>query len=341
MMKSLRACAHCLAWPVGGAVSRRAALALVAAIGTAAAFAATDARAAPLELVATTPMIGDAVAAIAGRDAEVEVLIGQGVDPHLFKATRADVAKLLQADAVFYNGLFLEGKLVDALERVSGAGRPVFAVAEDLPEDLLLSPEGYEGSYDPHVWMDPSIWTQVVGTIGARLAELMPEDDTVIAERTAAYQRTLADLDAYAETSLAKLPPERRVLITAHDAFSYFGRRYGFEVVGIQGISTDSEAGLARIEELVDRLAVEEIPAVFTESSVSDRAVRALVAGAAARGHEVAVGGTLYSDSMGAPGTYEGTYQGMIDHNMTTIARALGADVPSGGLVGKLAAANQ
>jgi manganese/zinc/iron transport system substrate-binding protein len=322
-------------------VGRRTALMLVAAVAIAGAFAATDARAATLKLVATTPMIGDAVEVIAGENAEVDVLIGQGVDPHLFKATRADIAKLLQADAVFYNGLFLEGKLVDALDRVREDGRPVFAVAEGLPADLLLSPEGYEGSYDPHVWMDPSLWSRVVGTIGARLAELMPEDAAAITERTAAYQRVLADLDGYAETSLAKLPPQRRVLITAHDAFSYFGRRHGFAVVGIPRNSPDPEAGRARIEALVDRLVTEEIPAVFTESSVSDRAVRALVAGAAAQGHEVAVGGTLFSDSMGAPGTYEGTYQGMIDHNVTTIARALGADVPSGGLVGRLAAAHQ
>lgn len=292
-----------------------------------------------LQAVATIGMVGDVVANVGGERVEVTTLIGAGVDPHLYKTTRTDIARMLQADIVFYNGLLLEGKMTDALVRVAGAGRPVHAVTELLPEEFLLEPPEFEGAYDPHVWMDPTAWTRSVEVIRDKLTELDSEGAEAYRAAADAYAGELARLDAYAEEVLASVPEERRVLVTAHDAFNYFGRRYDFRVEGIQGLSTDSEAGLRRIEELVGLLVELEIPAVFIESTIPVQTVEALVAGARARGHEVAIGGTLFSDAMGAPGTYEGTYVGMIDHNVTVIARALGGTTPQRGLNGQLAMA--
>lgn len=310
---------------------------LAAALAVAASFASA---AGPLRIVATTGMVGDAVRAIAGERAEVEVLIGAGVDPHLFKATRSDVAKLLNADAVFYSGLFLEGRLGETLERVAASGKPVQALTETIDEALLMEPEIYQGAYDPHVWMDPARWSAIIDVIRNALTALDPDGAAGFAARAEAYRVELARLDAYAEKALGAVPAERRVLVTAHDAFGYFGDRYGFEVMGIQGLSTESQAGLARIEELVNVLVERQIPAVFVESTIPARAVEALVEGAARRGHTVVIGGELFSDAMGAPGTYEGTYPGMIDHNVTVIARALGGDAPEKGLNGRLALAD-
>jgi manganese/zinc/iron transport system substrate-binding protein len=290
----------------------------------------------PLEAVATTGMIADVLRNVAGDHVEVTQLMGQGVDPHLYKATRSDVTAMLRADVVFYNGLLLEGKLTDALVRVATSGRPVFAVTELVEESYLLEPEEFQGLYDPHLWMDPSAWTKTVEVVRDKLSELDPANAGDYAANAEAYLDQLEQLDAYAEQVLSSVPPERRILVTAHDAFNYLGRRYGFEVLGIQGISTESEAGLKRVEQLVDLLVERAIPAVFVETTIPDRSVRALVAGAADRGHEVEIGGELFSDAMGAPGSYEGTYIGMIDHNVTTIARALGGETPEKGLHGRL-----
>lgn len=293
----------------------------------------------PLQVVATTAMIGDAVREVAGEAAEVTVLMGEGVDPHLYRATRSDVARMLQADIVFYNGLLLEGKMTDALIRVARSGKPVHAVTELIDESYLLAPPAFEGQFDPHVWMDPRGWSRAVEVIRDQLAALDPARAETFRVNAAAYLERIAALDAYAERVLSSVPPERRVLVTAHDAFGYFGRRYGFTVEGIQGLSTESEAGLKRIEELVDLLVVRRIPAVFVETTIPEQSVRALIAGAAARGHAVEIGGALFSDAMGRPGTYEGTYIGMIDHNVTLIARALGGETPPRGLNGLLAMA--
>ena len=225
--------------------------------------------------------------------------------------------------------------------RVATSGRPVFAVTELVEESYLLEPEEFRGLYDPHLWMDPSAWTKTVEVVRDKLSELDPGNAGDYAANAQAYLDQLEQLDAYAEQVLASVPPERRTLVTAHDAFNYLGRRYGFEVLGIQGISTESEAGLKRVEQLVDLLVEQAIPAVFVETTIPDRSVRALVAGAADRGHEVEIGGELFSDAMGAPGTYEGTYIGMIDHNVTTIARALGGETPEKGLHGRLALAER
>ncbi len=293
----------------------------------------------PLNIVATTGMVADAVRAVAGDRAEVTALMGPGVDPHLYKPTRADIASVMGADAVFYSGLLLEGKMTDVLVRAATAGRPVHAVTELIDESSLLEPEAFAGHYDPHVWMDPTAWRSAVAVVRDKLTELDPGGAPEFAANADAYTSRLDELDEYAQRILTTVPERSRVLVTAHDAFNYFGVRYGYEVVGIQGISTESEAGVRDIERLVSLIVDRGVAAVFVESTVSKRNIQALVAGAGARGHEVAVGGSLFSDAMGAPGTYEGTYVGMIDHNVTTIARALGGQAPPGGLNGRLAGA--
>jgi len=293
-----------------------------------------------LTIVATTGMIADIVREVAGDHATVVQLMGEGVDPHLYKATRSDIIRMLRADLVFYNGLLLEGKLTDALITVARRGRPVFAVTELVDESFLLAPEEFEGAYDPHLWMDPEAWTNAVAAVRAKLIEQDPTRAATYNANAVRYLDRMQELDAYASQVLASVPPERRVLVTAHDAFNYFGRRFGFDVLGIQGISTESEAGLRRIEQIVDVLVARQVPAVFVETTIPERSVRALMAGAQARGHDVVIGGSLFSDAMGAPGSYEGTYIGMIDHNVTAIARALGGDAPPRGLNGRLSITN-
>ena len=288
-------------------------------------------------VVATTGMIADVARRVAGERAEVTQLVGPGVDPHLYSPTRGDVAAVSRTDLVLYNGLLLEGKMTDALSRAADAGRRVRAVAEAVPEDQLIAPQGYDAEFDPHVWMDPSAWAEVVAVVRDELAAVDPDGAAEYAANAAAVAAEVAELDVYAERVLSSVPEDRRVLVTAHDAFNYFGRRFGYEVVGIQGLSTESEAGVRDIERIVGLLVDRGIEAVFVESTLSDRSVRALIGGAAARGHEVTIGGRLFSDAMGPGGAYEGTYVGMIDHNVSTIARALGGDVPDGGMRGKLA----
>lgn len=312
-------------------IARRALLAapLLAAPLFARAQAAT-----PLVL-STIAMIGEPARRLAGNAARVETLLGEGVDPHLYRPTRADIARLLRADLVLYHGLGLEGRLRDAIGRVAASGRPVLAVGEAVPRDSLILEDG---TPDPHVWMDPTLWGVAADSIAARMSALRPAEAPAIQGNLSAFRAELSALDAWARAAMATIPAERRVLVTAHDAFSYLGRRYGLEVEGIEGISTDSEAGVQRIRELVDLLVSRRIPAVFMETSVTDRNVRALIEGAASRGHRVALGGSLFSDAMGAPGTYEGTYVGMIDHNITMIVRALGGEVSPRGFAGRLAA---
>jgi manganese/zinc/iron transport system substrate-binding protein len=292
----------------------------------------------PFNVVTTTSQVADLVRIITGDRALVTGLMGEGVDPHTYKLTRSDVAKLAAADIVFYSGLLLEGKITDALTRMGTSGKPVHAVAGLLDPARLLTPPGFDGNADPHVWMDVSLWTTALNVVRDRLIEF----DSAGAERyranAAEYAVKLARLDAYARETLASIPEQSRVLVTAHDAFNYLGRAYGLEVRGIQGISTESEAGLREIEALVDLLVTRKIGAVFIETSVSERNIRALIDGAAARGHQVKIGGSLYSDAMGTPGTYEGTYVGMIDHNVTTIAHALGGNPPAQGFEGRLTA---
>ena len=289
-----------------------------------------------LNIVATTGMIVDLVQNIAGTKAVVTGLIGSGVDPHLYKPTRTDIVKLSGADIVFYNGLLLEGKMTDALIRVAASGKKVYAVTELIDQSELLEPSDFAGHYDPHVWMDPKTWAKSVEVVNAKLAEHDPPSKEYYAENATAYLKKLDLLNSYAEKSIKSIPELSRILVTAHDAFNYFGKRYGMEVLGIQGLSTESEAGVRDIEKIVAILINKKISAVFIESTVSSRNVQALIEGASAKGHIVKVGGELFSDAMGSTGTYEGTYEGMIDHNVTYITRALGGTAPVGGMNGKL-----
>lgn len=282
-------------------------------------------------VVATTAMVADLARGVGGGALAVESLMGEGVDPHLYRPTRADIARLLRADLVLANGLRLEGRMTEVLERAS-TGRPVVAVAEALPRAALRRHPDYPDAADPHVWMDPVLWADCAAPVAAAVARLGPDP----APGLAALRARHAEVAAYAARAFAPIPAAARLLVTAHDAFAYFGARFGLEVASIQGLSTEAEASLARIEALVAQIAERRVGAVFPETSVPDRAVRALIEGAGARGQRVALGGALFSDSMGRPGTYRGTYEGMMDHNITTIARALGGDAPERGLRGRL-----
>lgn len=291
----------------------------------------------PLNVVATTSMIADAARQVAGDRAEVTALMGPGVDPHSYRQTRSDIAAMARADLVLWHGLYLEAQLeeffIDLEKR-----RNVVAVGEAIARDKLLSHAEYKGRFDPHVWMDPKLWETVVYAVRDALIKTDPEGEATYRANADAHVAEIEKLITYMTSVIATVPKNSRVLLTAHDAFSYFGRGYDFEVLGIQGISTESEAGLRRVEELVNIIVERKISAVFVESSVPERNVRALIEGAGARGQDVVIGGTLYSDAMGEPGTYEGTYIGMIDHNATLITRALGGEAPAGGFQGKLAA---
>jgi manganese/zinc/iron transport system substrate-binding protein len=294
----------------------------------------------PYKAVATVGMVTDIVRHVAGERAEVSGIIGEGVDPHLYKATSADVTELLGADIVFYSGLMLEGKMADALVRV-GRNKPVYAVTEEIDPTFLLEPPEFEGHHDPHVWMDVHGWMAAVDAIAKSLSEFDPANAAEYEANAKGYNEQLKLLDEYARSSIASIPETGRVLITAHDAFNYFGRAYGIEVMGVQGLSTESEASIRDIEDLVEEIVIRDIKAVFVESSVSSKNIKALQEGAKVRGHELRIGGELFSDAMGAPGTYEGTYIGMLDHNVTIIARGLGGTAPEKGLNGKLSGTHQ
>lgn len=290
-----------------------------------------------IDVVATTGMIADAARQVGGDLVEVKGLMGPGVDPHSYRQTRTDIVALTRADLVLWHGLYLEAQMEELLLKL-GERSNVVAVGEAVPVEQRIGHEDYANKFDPHVWMVPDLWAHVVRGVETALAETSPEHAEVFAANAQTHLAEIDRLGAYANETLATVPEPARVLLTAHDAFGYFGRSYGYDVIGIQGISTESEAGLDRIKTLVDMLVDREIGAVFVESSVSDRNIRALVEGAAAQGHEVKIGGELFSDAMGQPGTYEGTYIGMIDHNISTIAAALGGDVPARGMDGKLSA---
>lgn len=283
----------------------------------------------------TTGMVTDIVRQVCGDKASVEGIIGEGVDPHLYKPTRADLNALAHADLVFYSGLVLEGKMTDVLEKMSEK-KPVIAVTESVDKNYLLMPPEFAGHPDPHLWMDVGGWMKAVEVVSQTLSDYDKPNAQFYQSNAESYLAQLKALEEYAKTSIATIPEQSRVLVTAHDAFNYMGRAYGIEVVGIQGISTESEAGLNDLNRLVDMLVEKNVTAVFVETSVADKNVKALIEGARAQGLEVKIGGTLFSDAMGAPGTYEGTYIGMIDHNITTIVNALGGNAPEKGLNGKL-----
>lgn len=291
----------------------------------------------PINAVATVGMVADAVRAVGGDNVTVEALMGTGIDPHSYRQTRSDVVKMGRADAIFANGLFLEAQMEDLLLKLQKR-KPVFFIGETIDSAKLEGSTAYTGRYDPHVWMSPTLWKGAVDGVTEAFISIDPENEQEYRDNAAAYLVQVQELADYGDKILKTVPQERRVLVTAHDAFTYLGRDFDLEVVGVQGISTNSEAGLQRIEELVDLLVDRKITAVFVESSVSERNVRALVEGAEAKGHKVEVGGELFSDAMGQSNTYEGTYIGMIDHNMTSITRALGGEAPARGMQGKLGA---
>ncbi len=289
----------------------------------------------PYRITTTTGMITDIVRQVAGDLGDLHGIMKEGVDPHLYQPTRADVANLSQAQIIFYNGLLLEGKMTDILVQLART-KPVHPVTEDLFESgeyVMNTPDDH---YDPHVWMDVKGWMAAVKAVQRRLAEFDPKNASVYESNAQTYLAELEKLDDYARRVIASIPRDQRVLVTAHDAFNYLGRAYDLEVRGIQGISTESEAGVKDINNLIDFLVERKIGAVFVETSVADKNVRALIEGARSRGHAVRIGGTLFSDAMGPGGTYEGTYIGMIDHNVTTIAGALGGEAPDTGLNGRL-----
>ncbi|MEE2820057.1 MAG: zinc ABC transporter substrate-binding protein [Planctomycetota bacterium] len=290
----------------------------------------------PLEVVTTTEMVADITKHVAGEHANVQALMGEGVDPHLYKPTAADAKVILGADVIFYSGLMLEGRMADTFFKAARMGKVVYPVTELLDETYLLEPEEFEGHWDPHVWNDVAAWSKAVEAVAEAFCEQDPDNCEAYKANAKAYQKELAELNAYVQKVLSTIPKDKRVLVTAHDAFNYFGRAYDVEVLGVQGLSTESEAGIEDVNTLVDVLFDRNIDAVFIESSVSDRIIKALIEGAKAKGHTVRIGGTLFSDAMGASGTYEGTYIGMIDHNATIIAQSLGGSAPEKGLNGRL-----
>ncbi len=275
-----------------------------------------------LRVTTTTTMITDLIRQVGGDRVEVRGLMGPGVDPHLYNASQGDVAALQEADVVFYNGLFLEGQMGDLLVKV-GQQTPTVRVTEDILEEKLLASEDYEGQADPHVWFDLSLWVTTVDPVVKQLSELDPENADYYGQRGEEYKRELLELDAWVKERISTIPEERRVLITAHDAFRYFGRRYGMEVRGLQGISTESEAGAGDVRALADYLAENKIPAIFVESSVPRRNVEAVQAACQARGWNLKIGGQLYSDAIGEPGTEAGTLVGAVNENVDTIVEAL------------------
>lgn len=280
-----------------------------------------------LRVVATTGMVADLAKRVGGDRVDVRALMGPGVDPHLYRPTPGDLRLLEAADVVLYNGLLLEGRMVEVLGRIgagTGGGKRAVAVAEGLGH----SEPGAAGSatdhhLDPHVWFDVARWSRAIDRVKEALSARDPAGRDEYERRAREYAAELADLDAWCRAELGTVPESRRVLITAHDAFGYFGRAYGVEVHGLQGVSTDSEASLAEVRRLVELIVARRVRAVFVESSVPRKTIEALVEGAASRGHAVTIGGELFSDAMGPEGTPEGTYPGMVRHNVKTIVEAL------------------
>lgn len=282
----------------------------------------TDVSSGKLRVVTTTNIISDLVYQIAGDAIELEHLMVSGVDPHLYKASEGDVMKLYNADIIFYNGLHLEGKMGDVFSKIEGKQK-IISLGDFLPKAELIASESFGGNYDPHVWFDIQLIHQFVEKITEELSASDPKNAEIYRKNKKTYQQELTALDKNLQEIIAAIPPEKRILITAHDAFSYFGKSYDFEVRGLQGISTITEAGVQDVRNLSNFIVTHQIKAIFVENSVPRRTIEALQAAVRAQGHDVAIGGTLYSDSLGNPGTDEGTYIGMYRYNVETIVNAL------------------
>jgi manganese/zinc/iron transport system substrate-binding protein len=301
---------------------------LLALVALAALLAACNLRPAPapddgrLSILTTTGQVADIVKNVGGDLVRVDSMMGAGTDPHLYVASISDVDKLRNADIVFYNGLFLEAQLDDIFEQLAER-QTVIPISRDMDRADLHPSPAYVNEYDPHIWFDVPLWSQGVLTVRDALIAADPANAAAYTANAEAYLAQLADLDAYVAAQAARVPPQQRVLITAHDAFGYFGSAYGFDVLGLQGISTASEAGTGDVQQLADFIAANRIPAIFIESSVPVRNVEAVQAAVRDRGFDVIIGGELFSDAMGDDGTPEGTYIGMVRHNIDTIVSAL------------------
>jgi len=273
-------------------------------------------------IVATTSMLYDAVKTIVRDKMTVDVIMGPGVDPHLYKATQGDLSKLNKADLIVYNGLFLEGKMSEVLLKL-GKRKPTVAATAGIPETLLLSSTNYDDAYDPHVWFDVTLWKLVVNQVAQAIIKLDSVNSAFYRAEAANYLLRLDTLHEYALQQIQTIPEKQRIMVTAHDAFGYFGNTYGLKVEAVQGISTVSDFGLRDIAELTDLIIENQIKAVFVETSVSEKSINALLIGCRERGHNLVIGGSLYSDAMGEWNSDEGTYIGMFRHNVNTIVNAL------------------
>ncbi|MHA7878075.1 MAG: metal ABC transporter solute-binding protein, Zn/Mn family [Bacteroidota bacterium] len=273
-------------------------------------------------VVTTTNLIGDAVKNIVQDHARVISLMGPGVDPHAYKATQQDVKNLRNADIVFYNGLHLEGKMTDILHKLSSR-RPIYAVSDAISPEQRLVDADFAIGVDPHIWFDICLWKQVVQYISNKLQAAAPEAAVCYQENTKRYLQQLDTLHQETLQAIQHIPATQRVLITAHDAFGYFGRAYNMEVRGLQGISTVSEFGLKDVTDLVKFIIHRNIKAIFLETSVPEKPLQAVVEGCRQRGFQVKVGGYLYSDTLGQSNTPQGNYYGMFQTNVQTIVKAL------------------
>ena len=276
-----------------------------------------------LNVVTTTTMITDLVKNIGGNTINVEGLMGSGVDPHLYKASEGDVSKLVNADIIFYNGLHLEGKLVEVFEKMGSQAKTPIALADGLDKTKLIGSDYFASNYDPHVWFNIDYFKQFAEKVTSVISEKNPENASVFEQNKDAYITKLNALQAKIKSTIETLPEDQRILVTAHDAFNYFGEAHNFEVVGLQGLSTATEAGVQDVQKLAAFIIEKQIKAIFVESSVPKRTIEALQAAVKSKGHEVEIGGTLYSDALGNAGTVEGTYIGMYEYNVNTIVNAL------------------
>lgn len=282
----------------------------------------TSSDAKEIRVVSTIAQIADVVENVGGNLVEVESLMGSGVDPHLYNAVQSDIEKLDSADIIFYNGLNLEGQMDEIFKQMNDL-KPTIAVGEHIDETKLLADPESDKVYDPHIWFDMSIWKDVVQIVADELSNLDPDHEEQFQANADQYLQQLSETELYLEEKITEIPEESRVLVTAHDAFHYFGVRYGFEVVGLQGLSTESDYSVSDLNKIIDLIIDRNIKGVFIESSVSERSIQAVVEGAQEKGHTLQIGGELFSDAMGEEGTEEGTYIGMVKHNIDTIVEAL------------------
>lgn len=276
-----------------------------------------------LNIVTTTTMITDLVKNIGGNQVNINGLMGSGVDPHLYKASEGDVSKLFNADIIIYNGLHLEGKLEEVFEKMKHQNKKIIVASDTISKKNLIESENFASNYDPHIWFDINNWSKITSYISKKLINLDPKNELIYKKNTQQYLIKLKKLNTQINSKINELPENKRVLVTAHDAFNYFGKQHKFNVVGLQGLSTATEAGVQDVQKLAKFIINNKIKAIFVESSVPKRTIEALQEAVNAQGHQVLIGGTLYSDALGNKGTIEGTYTGMYNHNVNIIVDAL------------------